>query len=165
MKKYLLLPLIGLALVGLITFGTNRVLADENQESYPPIIQKLVERFGLNEAEVKAVFDKEQEEQQKQRQNRYQEKLSQLVQNGNLSEEQKQLILKKHEELQAEWQTNASRLHGLTPEEKRTAMEQKRTELENWAKENGIDSNLLTGFGDFGGKPHGSRGKGFGFTH
>ena len=68
-----------------------------------------------------------------------------------ITEEQKQLILQKREEMhdarEAKRESNAS----LTPEERKSQMEAKKTELEKWAKENGIDMQYLM----LGGRGHG----------
>ena len=113
-------------------YGLKTARADEASQ-YPPVMQKLVERFNLNEDEVKAVFDDFRVERQAEMKARFEERLNQAVSDGQISEEQKQLIIAKHEELRAE--RNA-----------------KRDELKTWAEENGIDLQLFFG-------PKGGRGK------
>jgi hypothetical protein len=63
---------------------------------------------------------------------------------GDLTEEQKQLILQKHEELQAQHEARIQ------------ARQQERAELEQWAADNGIDAQYL--FGGLGGMKGGRMG-------
>ena len=90
------------------TIGVGKILA-QDAYNYPPIISKLVERFGLNEDEVKSVFDEARQEHQVQMQAKFGEKLDEAVKNGELTEDQKQAILKKHEEMKAKRETSSLR--------------------------------------------------------
>jgi hypothetical protein len=66
-------------------------------------------------------------------------RLSEAVTNGEITEEQKQLIIQKHEEIRARWQEERFNVEDLTPEERRQASLEKRQELAAWAEENGIE--------------------------
>ena len=158
MKKFLIIPLLGLALVGSVTYGPLRVYAENGSGQYPSIIQKLVERFGLNEEEVRAVFDEERAKRRQQMRANFEDRLSQSVSEGKITEEQKQAILAKKEEMEANHR-NFSDLSSedLTPEKRREEMEAHREEMKTWAQENDIDLSLFPMF--LGGK--GRRG-GFG---
>ncbi|PIS34868.1 MAG: hypothetical protein COT37_00315 [Parcubacteria group bacterium CG08_land_8_20_14_0_20_43_9] len=68
-----------LAVAGLA--GYDAIFADENLV-YPPIIQKLVEKFGLDPAEVREVFTAEREERAIQREQNFQERLEEGLQNA-----------------------------------------------------------------------------------
>ena len=125
-----------LSLVGV--FGIQSVRANEDN-NYPPIIQRLVEKFGLNENEVKAVFDEERDEWQQQRQGRFEEQLNQVVSDGKITEEQKQLILAKRTEMQA----NRNQYQDLSSEERREKMTEHHGEMKTWAQENGIDISFM----------------------
>ncbi len=131
MKKLIIILVLAL---GLLVFASTKAYAD-NSDKYPPIIQKLVERFGLNEDEVKAVFDEAREEQHQQMQNRFEERLNQAVSEGEITEEQKQAILAKREEMQA----NREEFKDLSPEERREKMEAHQEEMKKWAEENGLE--------------------------
>lgn len=148
MKNKLLLPVLVLALVGLAVFGMSQVQAQNQQSKYPSIIQKLVERFGLKESEVQAVFDEARQERQQQMQARFEEHLNQAVKDGKISESQKQAILVKHNELAEERLQNKENWQNMTPEQRRQAMQEQKQELESWASQNGIDLKYL--FGGFG---------------
>lgn len=154
MKKAIIILALALGLLGVVGYGTAKAYAGD-PDKYPPIVQKLVERFGLNEDEVKAVFDEERTERQQQMQARFEERLNQAVSEGKITEEQKQAILAKKEEMQA----NFGQFKDLSPEERREKMEAHREEMKTWAEENGINLDSLPMFlgkgprGGFGG-PH-----------
>ena len=71
------------------------------------------------------------------------ERLDQAVTEGKITSEQKDQILAKLED----WHSKKEDLMNLTPEERKTKMQEMRTELESWVDENGIDMSLLLGFG------------------
>jgi cell division protein FtsN len=131
MRKKLLIPTLGLAaLIGTGIVGTSIVKADSfNPNS--PIVQKLVERFGLNEDEVVSTFEELRTEHQEMIRRTKEEKLNQAVNDGVITEEQKQALLAKWEEMKAE-------------------KEQHREEMENWFDEQGIDREALMQYGGFG---------------
>jgi len=160
--KAMIISAIALVVLSLGVFGLDKVKADEDG-IYPPIVQKLVERFNLNTEEVKQVFDEERSERQQQMQVRFEERLNQTVSEGKITEEQKQLILAKHEELQAEREAEQESFKNMTQEERREGMEAKQNELKSWAEQNGIGLEyLFGGFGMHGKGPGGMRG-GLGF--
>ena len=85
------------------------------------------------------------------------ERLSQLVTDGKITEDLKALILNKYKEIQAERESNKDSFRNLTPEERKAQMEEKKTELEAWANENGIDIKYLMHFGGKDNEGHGPR--------
>lgn len=152
MKKALITLIFALGLLSLVGYGTARAYAS-NPDKYPSIIQKLVDKFGLNEDEVKAVFDEDRkgrqqgmqarfEEQKKEMETRFEEQLNQAVADGKINEEQKQAILIKKEEMQAD----REELKNLSAEEKEERVKAHQQEMETFAQEIGIDSELLSTF-------------------
>lgn len=117
--------------------------ANDSASGPASIITKLAQKFGLKEADVKAVFDEEFAARKADMQTRMQERLTQLVADGKITETQKQLIVAKQQELHAARATEMESMKDKTPEERKAFMEQKRTELEAWAKANGIDLQYL----------------------
>lgn len=122
-----------IALAGAAVYGINQASADENNRN--TIIQKIVERFGLNQEEVEQVFEEHKQEKQAERQAEKEEALSQAVTDGKITEEQKQLILQKMEENKG----FKSSLKDLSQDEKRQKVQEHREEMKAWAEENGID--------------------------
>ena len=87
-----------------------------------------------------------------------QERLTQLVSEGKITEAQKQLIVTKMSELVAARAQEMDALKDKTMAERKALMDQKRTELEAWAKANGIDTQYLMPFGE--GRGRGGHGMG-----
>ncbi len=140
MKKILVYSFIAVATVGILATGVMGVGAEGIGNDYPPIIEKLAERFNLNVDEVKGFFDENRGE-------RMQERLAE----AGLTEDQIEALQAKKEELREEHGS----LQDLSPEERRVKMQEMREEMKAWAEENGIDLSVLGGFG-------GKFGKGFG---
>lgn len=152
-SKKLFIPAVALVLGGILLSGAARVSAQSGSNDYPPIIDKLVAKFNLNEAEVKAVFDEERSARQSEMQAKIEAKLTQAVTDGKITEAQKQAILAKHEEMKVNRGENMEDWHDLTPSERQAKMQSKRTEMESWAKSIGIDQTVLDEFmRPFGGK-------------
>lgn len=138
-NKKFLIPTLGLsALIGVGVLGISAVQADD-AEGLPPFLQGFVERFNLNDEEVKTYFEEQKQDKLKLMQQTKDERLNQAVSDGVITEEQKQAFLDK-------WG------------EKKAHREQHRAEMQTWFEEQGIDVQALHDYGGFG---H----KGFGFRH
>jgi hypothetical protein len=107
--------------------GISKTTTETSPSITPTLIDKLIEKFGLNKNEVQTVINTFRTEKQADMQARFEARLTTAVKNGELTEAQKQLILTKHAELiknqEADFQNRQT----------------KRTELEAWATQNGID--------------------------
>jgi len=130
MNKKLLIPTLGLfALVELGVLGASAVSAEDN--NYPPFVQGLAEKFGLNQDEVKTFFDEQMEVRHEEMIQAKEERLDQAVEDGVITEEQKQALINKWEEL-------------------RQKHEAEREELQAWFEEQGIDQKSLRDYWGFG---------------
>lgn len=147
-KKLLFLSAIVATVVGAYVVTTNGVMAQDSTSSHDTLIQKIATKFGLNADDVQEVFDEHRKDMQSQMIVKNEERLTKLVSDGKITEAQKQIILKKQTELQSQRGSNKNSLKDKTPEERKTLMEQHKTEMNAWAKENGIDPQYL--FGGFG---------------
>lgn len=144
MNKKILLPFIALAVLAFGTLGANTfALAQEDVSPDINLVEKISTKFGLDKNEVQKVFDEQRNEMHKEMQARQEERLSQLVKDGKITEAQKTLIVNKQKEMQAQRETNKDSFKDLTPEERKTQMETKKAEIDAWAKENGIDPTYL----------------------
>ena len=97
------IALIGLAvalLEALGIAGVNSVSADDNT-TFPPAIQALVDRFNLNEGEVSEVLEETRAQKHEEKQALMGEKLDGLVSEGKLTEDQKSKLLAKLDEMRA----------------------------------------------------------------
>lgn len=132
---------------GLLGADYVKAQGDRNCTS---MVEKIAQKFNLNKDEVQKVFDEERTERITERHASFEENLSKSVEEGKISEEQKQLILKKMEELRAE----REKFIELTREERREKMQETRSNMESFLEENGIDESVLR----HGGMGHGKRG-------
>lgn len=108
-----------LGIVGLGTAGTVSALSNSSSAS-DSLVNRLVETFNLDKAEVEAVFSEERATREDEMKTERSERLQDLVDEGEITTEQKTAIETKLEELQTE-------------------RENERSALESWAEENGID--------------------------
>ena len=134
---------LGLAVVaGGMAYTISQAQAYGNEDRHQNMVQVLSEKLGKSEAEVEDAFSGIREEHREEAKLGFEGRLDEAVSNGEITEDQKRLILEKKEQMRAEF----------------TAMgEQKeahKAEFEQWAEENGIDINLFMGFGQ--GKRDGS---------
>jgi len=141
---------------GVITATNVSAQTDSNTNRMSSLVQKLADKFGLNKDDVQAVFDEAHASREAEMETKYEERLTQLVSDGKITEDQKTLILAKHKDLEANRKAEMDSFKSMTADERKTAMDAKRTELENWAKENNIDVHYLMGM--FHGKGHGHPG-------
>lgn len=114
-------------------------------------IQKLAQKLGISEDKVSSAVTEIRSEAQADREKAYEDKLTAAVTSGELTEAQKQLILNKHKEMKANRTTEMEAMKNMTNEQRKAAMESKRTELETWAKNNNIDMKWLMPMGMKGG--------------
>lgn len=156
MKK----PLIVAGVLSSVTLaslaGVSAVSAEASTSSdRDSIISQIATKFNLQESEVKAVFEEERTARTAERTKAIEAILTQAVNDGKLTDEQKDKILAKRAELQSERAANHDELKDKTAEERRTAMKTKRMELEKWATGNGISPEYIRYVFGHGGGHHG----------
>ncbi|MBE0448696.1 MAG: hypothetical protein IBX64_11485, partial [Actinobacteria bacterium] len=115
----------------------------ESTQKYPPIVEKLVQAFNLDRNKVDKVLGEYKQEREVQHKARLGERLDQAVKDGKITEKQKEAILKKMDEMKSKLEE----LKNLSPEDRREELEKLRTDLQTWAKENGIDQQFMFKFG------------------
>lgn len=119
------------------------------------LVELIASKFNLKKDEVQAVVDQFGQQKQAERQQSYEERLTQAVTDGKLTAAQNDLILAKEKEMQAKMEANRQL---ATEAERRAAMEQEKTDLKKWATDNTIDLKWLHPFG--GRKGGGMKGDG-----
>jgi hypothetical protein len=146
-KNKLLLTAAAVTVIGAgILGGTAQVSAQTTPTEDRPmsaLAQKIADKFGLEKAEVQAVFDESRAEMEVKFKADYEARLNQLVTDGKITEAQRQLIINKHNELKANRQAKMENLKNMTDEQRKAAMEAERQALQNWAEENNIDIHYL----------------------
>ncbi len=105
-------------------FGGSYVMAGDTNPMHDSLITKIAQKFNLKEADVEAVFESVRDERQEEMKANRQEKLSQAVKDGVITEAQKNTLLAKMEEHIGERREN-------------------REEMQNWFKSQGIDETKL----------------------
>lgn len=139
-----------MVVAGALIFGVPQAAnAQSPGEEIQSLIQKIATKFGLKQADVQQVFDEHRTEMQTKRESNYEARLTQLVKEGKITDAQKQLIVAKHKELESKREANRNSMKNMTPEQRKTAMNAEKTEIETWAKQNNIDVKYLFG-GDMG---------------
>jgi len=123
---------LALAVIGISLYSAEPTNA---QNPVTTLIDRISEKFNLKKEDVQKVADDFRSEKQKtweeQRKKNLDEKLSEAVKSGKITEAQKQAILKKMEELRNKKETN-------------------RVEMQNWLKQNGLEGKFGFGLGKFG---------------
>lgn len=150
------------SLVGGSAFTMHAAAQSTNSSSSNSLASKIASRFSLDEAEVKEVLDEDRAERKAEhdaeRRTRIEERLTQAVTDGKLTEEQKTKILERLDSRKDLFDN----LKDKTEEERQQALKTQRDDDKKWAEENGIDVNYLMPGGDDHrhGPGHGNRDKG-----
>jgi len=96
------IPILAIVTLVLIaTVGLNKVKAVDNTSSLS-IVDKLSEKFNLNESDVQTVFDDVHQERLQEMNTLREQKLTEAVEAGTITETQKQALLNKWQELEQE---------------------------------------------------------------
>ncbi|MEP7167192.1 MAG: hypothetical protein ABI758_04405 [Candidatus Woesebacteria bacterium] len=143
-KRMIFVSALAISIIGAGMYGTRSVFAQDSTVQ-STIVQKIAQKFSLKTEEVQAVFDQERADREKEMEAKYEQRLTDAVSKGELTEEKKQLILTKHKELISNRTTNMEKFKAMTAQERKAAMQKAKTDLETWAKENGIDVKYLMG--------------------
>jgi len=146
--KFLIFSL--LLFSGFILLNTSPVQAGFFGNDRSDLIKRISDKFKIKENEVQKVFDNFQNERRSFMEKKFNDNLNQAVKDGKITEAQKQIILKKHEELQKKNSSKPTDWKNITPEQRRQYKDSQRQELETWAKANNIDLKYF--FGSFGPK-------------
>jgi hypothetical protein len=114
--------------------GVAMAATDTSSTTYPPIVQKIADKFHLKPADVQQVFKDDRAAHEKEMQTKLNDKLEQAVKDGKLTEDQKTKLIaeldKLHTERQADRQADRA--------ERRADRQDFKTTLDQWAKDNGI---------------------------
>ncbi|MEK7461421.1 MAG: hypothetical protein AAB647_04390 [Patescibacteria group bacterium] len=138
-----MVAILGLAMIA-GTLGVTSANAEaQGDETRQPLVQKIAERFNLNEADVQAVFDEEKTGHMNQMQQKFDDRLAQAVLDGKIDLAQKQLILDKRAELQKTHGSDRETFKNMTPKQRQAAKQTRHADLQAWATEKGIDLRYL----------------------
>lgn len=141
MRTKILIILAALGVIGSALYLSQPALA-EGGSGYSAIIQKLVERFGLDAGEVEEVFVEHRGEMRAEKQARLEERLDEAVAEGKITQEQREALEAKKAEMKENWEE----MKDLSWEERKEVKSAHWKEMKAWAEENGIDMKELFGF-------------------
>lgn len=148
---------IALASMAGVSAATNNN-ADDGRDN---LINKIASKFNLKPTEVKAVFEEEHAAREAEHKQNFEAKLDQLVKDGKITSDQKAKILAKQAEMKAQMEASRAEMKDMTPAERKAEMQKHKAELEQWAKDNGINTDylkLVIGHGPGGHGRHGGFG-------
>jgi putative protein kinase ArgK-like GTPase of G3E family len=140
LRKKVLLPVAALVIAGTAFLGVSQVSAQYG-EGHSDLIAAIAQKFNVPQDQVQQVFNDHRTKRQAEMQAKMDERLTQLVKDGKLTESQKQAIIAKRAEEKNNF--NPESLKDLTPQQRKEKMDQHRQEMENWAKSQGIDLSLV----------------------
>ena len=138
-KKYLI-PIAAVAVVTAGAYGVSQVSAASTTPGQS-LSQRIASAFGLDQSKVQSVIDQYRTDRQAQAETNYEQMLSQAVTDGKLTSAQKDAVLAEHNKLKSELDAAQDK----TGTDRRTALQQIRTEAETWAKQNNLSAHWLLG--------------------
>ena len=140
------------------TTGTTTTSSTNSTKTDPMsgLIDALVSKFNLKKSDVQAVFDAQRTKMDAQREADAKAELAQLVKDGKLTQAQADAITAKRAELDKQRDADRTAMDSKTDTERRAAMDAKRTELDTWLKDQGIDTQYA--YLLMGGRGHGGPG-------
>ncbi len=114
------------------------------------LIQVIAQKFGLDKNQVQTFANTYMQDQRKKMQDtmkkREEDRLTLLVQQGKITDTQKQAILKEIDTLKSKY--SSTTMKNLTPDQRKQQFMNIQNELKSWAQSQGINVSLLKpGFG------------------
>jgi len=138
-KKMMISLSIIASLVVVVLLGTGcagMLNADSQEESpYSDIVAQFAERFDLDEDEVFDFIEELKDEHAAEMEANFEERLDELVEDGEITDDQKAAILEKKEEMQQFRQD----MEDMTVADAREAVKDIKQEMQDWADENDLD--------------------------
>jgi len=123
---------------GALGIGVANAATSTSGSPSSSLVDKLVAKFGLNKADVQAVFDEERTAREAERLQNITDKLAAGVKAGTITQDQSDKILAKVKELQANREANRTKMESMTDDERKAAMEAERTAMKQWITDNNI---------------------------
>ena len=142
LSKKIILPVLAVAVLGtVVTFTSSQVQAQTNTNSFSGLVQAIAQKFGLEQSQVQSVCDdyKNQRKQNMQQimQQREQDRLNNLVQQGKITDAQEQAILDEQSKFRNEYSPDSFK--SLTSDQRKQLLQKKQDEIKAWAQSQGID--------------------------
>jgi hypothetical protein len=133
-SKKLIIAAASVGVIGAAGIGATAIAAtDGGSGNYPPIVQKLASTFGLDPAKVNDVFQQQQQADRQNHQAKLKSTLDQAVKDGKLTNDQENKLI-------AELNSLHDQLESSNPTNRLQNRQNFKTQLEQWAKDNGINN-------------------------
>lgn len=148
-------------LLGTVVMGGSLLIGSasaSNSDHRSALMERIATKFNLNTSEVETVFNEERDARRAEMKAKFEDRLAQAVRDGKITDAQKSLIIEKHESLINERETLKEAWRNMTREERKSAMEKRRNDLESWMKANNIPDGIFglgMGMGKVGRGGHG----------
>jgi hypothetical protein len=127
-SKKLIITAASVGTIGAAGIGATTIAASSSGTStYPPIVQKISSTFGLDPAKVNEVFKQQHQDNQQNRQAKLKSTLDQAVKDGKLTQDQETKLI-----------TELQTLRSQSKADKQQDRQDFKTQLDQWAKDNGI---------------------------
>ena len=156
LKRKVFFPVLALAIIGAGLMSTNIVSAQTGTGANS-LITAIAQKFNLNENDVKAVFEDQRSKRAANLTQKIEDRVTQAVKDGKITEAQKTAILAKLEEMKNN-HPDPSTFKNLTPDQKKTQMAQKKAEMDAWLNQNGISQQTFRQLIGFRGMGFGMKG-------
>ena len=148
---------VGTGVLATSTIASAESGAASSTNPMSSLVDKLASTFHLDKSKVQEVFYTQRTEMEAKREAEVKTRLQVLVDDKTITSAQKTAIETKLAELKKEREADKGAMEGLTDDERKAKMDEKRTALETWAKEQGLDltklKGVLGGPGGHGGGP------------
>jgi hypothetical protein len=131
-NKKLIIPASALIMAGA---GVASVSAATSLTA-PSLAQEIAQKFHLDQSQVQSVINQHRGEVQQNREARYEQRLTDAVNSGQITASQKQAILDEHNKLLSE-------IKASTGGNRRPDLQNVRQEAKDWASQNNIDVKWL----------------------
>ena len=142
MKKVIIAS--SIAALGVTGLAGGAVFATANSTSgtdpMSGLVSAIATKFNLKKDNVQKVFDEQRTQMETQREQEVKDQVAQLVKDGKLTQAQADKINAKRAELVKEREANRTSEQNLTDAQRKTRMEERKTTLDTWLKDNSIDS-------------------------
>ncbi|MCL4354485.1 hypothetical protein M1349_03380 [Patescibacteria group bacterium] len=151
LKKKIILPVLAVVVLGVGgALVSMQAHAQTNNTPLSGLVQAIAQKFGLDQSQVQSVVDNYRNQQRQKMQQNIQQKeenrLNTLVQQGKITDAQKKAILDEQAKLKNEYSPNSFK--NLTPEQRKQQFQKEQDEINSWAKSQGIDpAYVMPGFG------------------
>lgn len=109
------------------------------------LVDKIASTFHLNKSDVQKVFDENRQAHEAEHKAQVEKRLQAMVDKGTITSDQKSAIIAKLDELRTQHEQDKGTLKNLTPAERKAKFDKQKSELESWAKDQGLDLSKLKG--------------------